>query len=120
MQSTATARRNPGRFSCRCVTCWYPIGYHGVEGICPGGLLSNRCCICDKALTGTSWVCHTCAATYGLEVPYRQWPDWARALVSFENRERRYQRTIGAITVSYEEAGVENLVYGEMNDDPLD
>ena len=40
--------------------------------------------------------------------------------MSFENRERRYQRTIGAITVSYEEAGVENLVYGEMNDDPLD
>jgi hypothetical protein len=57
---------------------------------------------------------------YGLDIPYRDWPDWAKSLKNAEWRERRYQGTVGAITVSYEEAGIGNLVYGEPNDDMLD
>ena len=69
---------------------------------------------------GTGWLCNACAISYGLDRPYRDWPAWAKALANAEWRERKYQRTVGSITVSYEEAGVENLVYGESNDDSLD
>ena len=82
--------------------------------------ISNYCCVCGHRLTGTSWVCRKCAMEHGLTGNGTDWPDWAKALVQSERRERRYQATVGRITVSYDSAGVENLVYGESNDDVTD
>jgi hypothetical protein len=92
--------------------------------------LTYRCCICSKRLTGTGWVCHECAAKHGLDVPYADWPDWAKALANSEQAERRYESLSisgceswprnpaapprrGRVVVSYEEAGCEDLIYGE-------
>lgn len=74
--------------------------------------MANRCCVCGKRLTGTVWVCRACATAYGLEGPVSSWPDWARALKGSEKAERRYQATAGSITVPYDEANCEDLVYG--------
>lgn len=53
---------------------------------------------------------------YGLTGNGIDWPDWAKALVQNERRERRYQSTVGRITAHYDTT-TENLVYGESNDD---
>lgn len=77
--------------------------------------MTRCCCICGKRLTGTAWACRACIATYGLQSPYIQWPDWVKALANVEQSERRYQAGIGSVTVSYQETCCEDTVYS--NDD---
>lgn len=48
-----------------------------------------HCCICDAQITGTGWVCHACAKTYGLCGPVSTWPPWAGALRLLEKQARR-------------------------------
>jgi len=76
--------------------------------------------ICGSPITASFWVCASCERAYGLSGPWKRWPAWAKALARDELRERRYQATVGRITVSYDSAGIENLVYGESNDDIVD
>lgn len=51
-----------------------------------------NCCICDRSLRGSAWVCVPCERRYRLPADFVKWPDWAKALADSEQRERRYQK----------------------------
>ena len=76
--------------------------------------------ICGSPITASFWVCASCERAYGLSGSWKRWPAWAKALRNEERKERHYQAIVGRMTVSYAQAGVENLVYGESNDDIVD
>jgi len=67
----------------------------------------NRCCICEARLSGTGWLCNRCATeTTAFElvvplkdVPVAEWPEWAKYLLAEEQRERRYDQTVGWMIV---------------------
>ncbi len=47
----------------------------------------KRCVICDRPITWTFWVCAACEEEWGLvDVDYKDWPEWVKALVSIERR----------------------------------
>lgn len=50
----------------------------------------SQCCICEKRILTGGWLCHGCAGAYGLaDLPFQDWPDWAKFLANQEHRERR-------------------------------
>ena len=79
----------------------------------------NCCCICGKELTGTGWLCHECAALWGLEKrPFKQWPAWVRACKLDEERERINERAREAHEVYFSDyLDAERGAYGEYNED---
>lgn len=51
------------------------------------------CVICEKRITEQFWVCRACEELYELvDIPYKNWPGWVKALVQIENKDRRYRR----------------------------
>jgi len=86
-------------------------------------LIEPRCCICDTPLDGTDWLCHACADRYGLvDLPFAEWPRWARFLKKFEERERwdmRHQRRYGVETVPVSQnPALGNRFYSDDADEP--
>ena len=90
----------------------------------------HHCCICDKGLDGTDWVCHDCAREWGLMVPFSLWPEWAKVLKQSEQEERRHQREWHhqgneeedeeedrIVILASESPYVDQLFYGEWSDD---
>jgi hypothetical protein len=59
-----------------------------------------HCCICDAALSGTSWVCDECAKDYSLTGPVSTWPAWAKELYVDEQRQRRCRKRENGLVVS--------------------
>lgn len=54
--------------------------------------MRHRCMLCDKPLHGTAWLCHECAQANGLDIPFRQWPAWAKELKRLEQATRRFNQ----------------------------
>ncbi len=55
----------------------------------------NHCCICDKRIIGTSWICSECAKRYKLiGKKFSEWPSWVKALHDFEWKERNRNKEI--------------------------
>lgn len=52
----------------------------------------TKCMICGDPTRPQQWVCARCEAAYGLDVPFAQWPAWAKALAEEEQQERRQER----------------------------
>ena len=74
----------------------------------------HECMICGLALNNGAWVCISCERAYELDKPFTQWPAWAKALKDEEQKRRRHNARFREYTIlSYEEAGIESLVYGE-------
>lgn len=78
-----------------------------------------RCCVCGQRLAGTSWLCNKCAQGWGLlDVPVRDWPDWAKLCKRAEQHTRSLAHNEdGWVNVS-ESFEAETKVYGEWNRDP--
>ena len=53
--------------------------------------MADRCAICDRRIRGGQWVCKRCSRQYGLDRPYAEWPDWAKAAANAEQAVRRTQ-----------------------------
>jgi hypothetical protein len=51
----------------------------------------QRTCIVCGGPIESRWLCLKCEAAYGLSVPFRCWPEWAKMLVRLCWRERRVQ-----------------------------
>ena len=79
-------------------------------------LIEPRCCICEKPLAGTDWVCTDCAAQWALDRPFSEWPRWAKLLKKHEQRERdeiRKQRRYGIEVIPASSSpAIEELFYG--------
>ncbi len=52
----------------------------------------SECAICQRSIDGTDWACHDCAREHGLDVPFRDWPEWAKECKRFEETRRRQER----------------------------
>jgi len=80
--------------------------------------VAAQCCICERNLDGTDWLCHECAEKYELNGSLTQWPEWARFMKQQEENRRYTERRDLRQMVSIEEcAEAEILVYGEVNSD---
>jgi len=75
----------------------------------------HRCCVCGCTVNGTTWLCHYCARTYSLQGRVSTWPDWARFLLSDEQRQRRADDRDAAMLCDSDEA--DECCYGETNRD---
>ena len=49
----------------------------------------QRTCIVCGGPIGSRWLCLKCERAYSLDVPFRDWPGWAKMLVRLCWRERR-------------------------------
>lgn len=51
----------------------------------------NLCAICQKRKPmGTAWLCSECTQEWELvDVPFKDWPDWVKALKDCEQQMRR-------------------------------
>lgn len=47
-----------------------------------------HCCICDRPLSTSAWVCLRCEREHGLGLPLTKWPEWAAYLRTEEQRRR--------------------------------
>lgn len=75
------------------------------------------CFICDKPISETFMVCRGCADTYGLTVPFRQWPEWAKTHYQDKRKERDadeagIERCASDLSLP-QARHVERLVYGD-------
>ena len=52
----------------------------------------RHCMICGRFITASFWVCASCEEEHGLNVPFRQWPVWAKELKREHERGRRNER----------------------------
>lgn len=77
----------------------------------------RQCMICGLPVNNGAWLCIACERAYGLAIAFAGWPDWAKALKDDEQkRRRRIARYRGFTVLSYEEAGIEDLVYSGADD----
>jgi len=84
--------------------------------------MPNCCAVCMKPLDGTDWLCHACAKLHEVEgAPYREWPDYVRALADEEQKARRMDNAPGAagcVVIPLSQCPeAEVLAYGD-NPDP--
>ena len=56
----------------------------------------DMCCICQvrEILDGHFWVCPECEKKFGLDKPFREWPQWAKEARRFERAERRFDHDL--------------------------
>lgn len=47
------------------------------------------CAVCGKRISPRFWVCSACRKDHGLDMPYAQWPAWAKAVKEDEQSRRR-------------------------------
>ena len=81
--------------------------------------LLARCAICGKPISETFWICEACERGYKLNIPFPEWPKWARYLKAREEQHRETRaRTVKVIPVSLlgprERQEIERLFYGEQ------
>ena len=52
-------------------------------------LAITTCMICGRPITRQFMLCHQCERRWGLDIPVRLWPQWARTLWSDHKSQRR-------------------------------
>lgn len=58
----------------------------------------KKCVLCEKNISWSFWVCRACEERWGLvDVDYKDWPEWVKALVSIERRNVYVQDKIDII-----------------------
>jgi len=71
----------------------------------------RKCTICGKVISIPFWVCAECEEKWGLvDVDYKDWPEWVKALVSIDRREVYLREQL---TVIYTDNLEELLRYNE-------
>ena len=58
----------------------------------------HECLVCNRKLTGTHWLCHSCYNRYGR---LADWPGWLKALHNIEQENRRYAAESGEYEVDF-------------------
>jgi len=70
----------------------------------------GKCAICQETPLRETWVCVSCAEEWGLiGVPFKDWPDWVKALKNCEQQMRR--------AYVQEELAFRAMANGEAGDD---
>ena len=62
-----------------------------------------HCCVCDKRLTGTAWLCGDCYKEYAPGKSVRGWPAWLRRAKQEEQNRRRLERRTRDISLADQE-----------------
>ena len=80
----------------------------------------NLCCICtEQTVAGTQWLCSKCVKEHDLaNVPFRDWPEWAKECMRWEQERRRtnaQERDLGVVTFS-ECSEADILAYGKVDE----
>ena len=79
---------------------------------------TSICCICGTSINDHFWACEACERAYKLDVPFAQWPEWAKMLKADEQkRRRRAMSQVEIISASdlleSEARELDILLYGE-------
>jgi len=83
--------------------------------------IRSRCCVCEKPIADSFWVCADCGCNFRLAGSWAAWPDWARELRNAEQRRRRrrdntpYPIPLGYLSVGGR-AAIERIFYGDPGD----
>jgi hypothetical protein len=48
----------------------------------------RKCMVCGRFITASFFVCRDCEALYGLRGPSSVWPEWARVMRRFHDKQR--------------------------------
>ena len=73
----------------------------------------NRCITCARPITASFKVCRKCEERYGLGVPFKEWPEWAKRLY-YSKRAEYLQDVRSARDVSYnDDLSLEELSLGQ-------
>lgn len=74
----------------------------------------SRCCICQRRIAGTAWVCRSCRERWSLPKSISEWPRWARACKAYEQRQRADDILDCLMLAGDDNCAADILLYGEI------